>query len=638
MMIKKIILCLFICSASMLGNTDSIIKSNHLEKYMPREKVFKLLSIIEDRLNRLDINIISTIRTAEKISIDNHITEFLGDIYLDYGKYWKYAKDYHSSTYYIFRAITIYEKEKNLKKLAMALIYMAESYRASENYSEGNESAMKGLKLGKQINDNNSIAFAYNRLAAIYYQKNVRFEKYIPSIENENLVKECIKLADTAIFYAQKTNNNDIIISSYSIIGACFREKEEFKSALEVLNKALLMCKSVPDSSYSIYNTPNVLGNMVKVYEKMKEFNKAIELANESMEYSRKRNIIFNNLYMVQTLSGIYEGIGDYKKANEYKTIAFRELQDMYATFTNRTINEIQKRYELENKEQILAANLKTQRYQTLAVLISLIFITTVLIIVVLRGRSIHNKNEIITNQNKELETLNATKDKFFSIIAHDLRNPIHAFKNMLEVLVDEESNFTKEEIHEMIGLLHKNSINLSNLLENLLTWSRSQRGIMPFNLTDVRCNDIIKFSHDSVKQLALDKEISIIEENISNSEKLICDINMINFVLRNLISNAIKFTPKNGNIILRTFRVNDEQVFVVEDTGIGIPEKILINLFDLSNTCSTPGTNNEKGTGLGLVLCNEFINKHHGKIWVESQPGKGSKFYFSIPVTATNS
>ncbi len=229
------------------------------------------------------------------------------------------------------------------------------------------------------------------------------------------------------------------------------------------------------------------------------------------------------------------------------------------------------------------------------------------------------------------LRELNATKDKFFSIIAHDLRSPFNAIMGFSDLLVENVQEKEYDNIEEYSQIIHTSSQRALNLLTNLMEWSYSQTGKMEFNPEYFEAislvNDIIEMSNDSAQQ----KSISIIKE-FPRSAPVFADKSMISTVLRNLISNAIKFTFTGGIVTINIEQKKAEVLITISDNGVGMRQDVIKKLFSIDQTYSTVGTNKEKGTGLGLILCKEFINKHNGKIWVESEPGHGSKFYFTIP------
>lgn len=231
-----------------------------------------------------------------------------------------------------------------------------------------------------------------------------------------------------------------------------------------------------------------------------------------------------------------------------------------------------------------------------------------------------------------ELKYVNAQKDKFFSIISHDLRGPLGGVKGMIEILLDEKDAFTQKELHEFYRELHKSISAQSSLLEDLLEWSRIQSNRVEFLPKYLNCNSEVLGVFALLKQNALLKKI-ILKHDVRADLLVFADSNMLQLVLRNLVSNAIKFSYENSEIIVTVNEINNSTVFCVSDNGVGISKENIEKLFRLDVQLTTDGTKKEKGTGIGLILCKEIVAKHHGNIWVESEVGKGSKFFFSFPV-----
>ncbi len=244
-----------------------------------------------------------------------------------------------------------------------------------------------------------------------------------------------------------------------------------------------------------------------------------------------------------------------------------------------------------------------------------------------------------INKYNKELVEINATKDKFFTIIAHDLKNPLSVLISSSEIMANSEFNLSINEFQKFSKEISNSSRKLYELLENLLTWTRSQTGRIEYNPEFIRLNDFAINSTSVLKNNAKNKNINI-NYNIPNEIEVYCDFNMISTVFRNLVSNAIKYTPNNGKIEITvdkylTSPINNLKYvqISVNDTGIGISEEGLKKIFRIDEKYSTAGTNKEKGTGLGLIVCKEFIDKHNGEIWAESKNSDGTKFKFTLPI-----
>ncbi len=234
------------------------------------------------------------------------------------------------------------------------------------------------------------------------------------------------------------------------------------------------------------------------------------------------------------------------------------------------------------------------------------------------------------TKVQKSLQ-LNADKDLFISILAHDLRNPFNSLLGLSDLLLENIHVYDIHEIEEIVSLLNKSAQNTSKLLEDILMWARAQSGNIPYEPQKINILDTCKGVSGFFHPIAEAKDITI---NCSAVEgiNVLADSNMIEAMLRNLISNAIKFTENGGQIDIDTKKDQAHIILTVSDNGIGLEPETIKKLFNVSKFFSSKGTANERGTGLGLVLCKQFIEKHNCKIWVESEFGKGSKFSFTLP------
>ncbi len=244
-------------------------------------------------------------------------------------------------------------------------------------------------------------------------------------------------------------------------------------------------------------------------------------------------------------------------------------------------------------------------------------------------------KQYTIEKANEALQQSNAEKDKFYSVIAHDLRSPFVAIKGFAELISDNIKENNLKNIEEYSDALSKSSGQALLLLDDLLSWSRVNSGRMIFTPKEFSLNEIIdestQYFNDTIKQ----KSITI-QKDIIKKINVFADKSMISTVLRNLISNAIKFSFSGGKIVISCSIEGNQATVSVKDTGVGIPDNVISKLFDTDSHYTIEGTEKEKGTGLGLILCKEFIDKHQTKIWVESEEGKGSTFYFTLPYRPT--
>jgi len=238
---------------------------------------------------------------------------------------------------------------------------------------------------------------------------------------------------------------------------------------------------------------------------------------------------------------------------------------------------------------------------------------------------------ETLVKSETNLREINAEKDKFFSIIAHDLKNPFHSILNFSDLLLKHYSTYDKEEVLTFIKMIHESSSQAFNLLDNLLHWSRAKSGRMNLQPAAVDLHDIVTKNISLLEVAAREKNIHV-TNLVKPKTVALCDENMISTVIRNLISNAIKFTRPTGKISITSHEKTNSHEISVTDTGVGITQEDFTKLFRIDAHFSTTGTANEEGTGLGLILCREFVNLNNGSIRVVSKPGKGSTFTVELP------
>lgn len=309
----------------------------------------------------------------------------------------------------------------------------------------------------------------------------------------------------------------------------------------------------------------------------------------------------------------------------------------LYSSVTGKVSTVSKNMQILKNKQE--KQIMMEKNVQRIYLLLFIIIMTVFLIILFYSRLRIQKKNIVIINEKNEalekanllLDDANKTKDKFFSIIAHDLKNPIGAIKSTSEILNNEYDLFESTDIKESIEDIYKSSVSVLNLLESLLSWSRSQRGIIDFTPENFHLILLINNIFQLFKNSVVNKNIKL-TKNIDEDFLIYADSNMLNTIIRNLVSNSIKFTPENGEINITAIKEENNSIIIISDTGVGISKENQEKLFNFGTNITTPGTNNEKGTGLGLILVYEFVQKHDGKIEIESEVGKGTKFIITLP------
>ncbi len=253
--------------------------------------------------------------------------------------------------------------------------------------------------------------------------------------------------------------------------------------------------------------------------------------------------------------------------------------------------------------------------------------------VIKIKNDELETERNLLRQANLDLSRLVAEKDKFFSILAHDLRNPFNGFLGLTEVMADDLPDMTRDEIHGMALSLKKSAINVFGLLENLLDWSRMEQGLIPFNPAEIQILPIIEESIVPAMEVAKNKEIGITYD-IPSDLVVFADPNFIQAIVRNLVMNAVKFTPRGGLVTISAKPTAHRFIEIaIQDSGIGMSEDMVDNLFHFDGQTNRKGTAGEPSSGLGLLICKDFIEKHHGKMSVESKEGLGSTFYFTLPI-----
>jgi len=298
---------------------------------------------------------------------------------------------------------------------------------------------------------------------------------------------------------------------------------------------------------------------------------------------------------------------------------------------------EIQKLDELRQAREREIAEQRRFRNTLFLVVILILVITGLLFILYLvkhrANRTLRASQRAIEERNIQLQQLNSTKDKFFSIIGHDLKGPLNSLTSFSHLLINHTDQMSKDEIRMLASDLDKSVRNLFALLENLLQWARSQTGNIDYTPEVFSLNAVLEENRNLLEAQAQQKDIRI-ELDAPEPTTVKLHKASINTVVRNLLSNAIKFTPEGGMIRAGIRRSSDAVAFYVSDNGVGISQEAIARLFRVDSKISTKGTAGEKGTGLGLILCADFVRRNGGQISVTSEPGKGSVFSCVFPIS----
>jgi len=351
---------------------------------------------------------------------------------------------------------------------------------------------------------------------------------------------------------------------------------------------------------------------------------------------------ILNNQKKIQLniyskLTEAYLGINDLKNAINCQKKQI-EIQDLILSgAANIKIEQLQAIYEIDKKNSQIIELEKQNEINSLIIKqhrISQLLMIIGIFIAFLISISIYWFYNKMRHKNLELKEMNAAKDKFFAIIAHDLRGPTGSLASFLEHINDTFNEHSPAELKEILLALYKSAENVSVLLENLLIWAQSQLNKIEFSPTEFNLTDVLQTSIKGLKQVADNKQIDIKYE-LDDQIFVLADPNMVQTIVRNILSNAIKFTHRGGSVIIRSAAENDSRACIsFTDNGVGIEQSALSKIFDITTTLHNTGTEDEMSTGLGLILVKDFIDKNNGTVTIESKKGKGTIVSFTLPAT----
>ncbi len=697
----------------------------------------------------------TSISIAQNIEADvlnmsqNEITEKYLDIAYEYLN--KSEPFFEKSLNFAQKAFDIAMKNKDYKNATRSLYIIGQAYQYLGNYKDEIISYEKGLKLAKQINDNENI-FLFNSLIANYKAKNERYQEsieyYLNCLDvigkNNNIqqlawlynqlgvayfhlskYEKALEYYFKALALKENTKDNKGIARTYLNIGTVYSEINNYKNALTYLQKSLTIAEK--NNLFSLQaiilnNIGNIEQAMEEYQKSIKHFKKALKLKNkledlngiastnnnigtayeELGEYLTAKKYYRNALAIslrINDLNGIavsfrnlgnisiklgnietaivylnnaitmadtndlpavrknayysyailYSNLGNHKKSDKYYNRHIR-LRDSLnnAEYRNR-MAQLEILYETEKKEREnkllrLENEAKTnaiQQQQTLitflVVVAGLIFLLVVLVLKNNKERrrysqQLEDKNKKLTESEHKLKINNATKDRFFSIISHDLRNPFAALSMVVDNLKYNLDIMNKNKLAKVVTSLEDTVNGTNDLLLNLLEWSRTQTNRMQYLPKKIDVAELFNKNIPLLQSNAETKQIRI-HKSFERNCTVFADEDMLNTIIRNLVSNAIKFTPRNGNISIVISRKNGSIETNVIDTGVGIAPENIEKIFRIDAKIKSKGTDNEEGTGLGLILCKEFIDKHNGSIEVKSELNKGSIFTFRLPV-----
>jgi signal transduction histidine kinase len=590
--------------------------------------------------------------------------------------YYGWSKFIEASDYYN-RALMIFKKYQYFEGIAQTLRELARILGHWGEYDEALSKHQEALKFFEEINDQEGIAEVYTGMGLIYKELGSverAFEFFRRSLEiyekagktpeivnltlhigdiylQRNLYEKALEYYFKGDEIGKGLDNKKLKAITLSNIGEAYNQKGDYLLALDYQKKSIALKEEIGDKlRLAISYT-----EMGIIYANVEDYPKSLLYLNKGLELAKELNFKYQIIKSYNYLSDVYSRLGNYQKSLGFYKNYIEARDQVYSEESKQTMAELQARYQVERKEkenerlrhsqQLNKAQIRNQQLLIGSVLI-ILFILFALALVFhkryqqnqklniqlsLKNKEIEDHQKNVESLNAELKAANNTKDKFFSIVAHDLKNPFNSLLVLSELLLDDYEILSDDERKQFIYQIKFSAKNTYSLLHNLLEWAAAQSNKISILKEKINLAALTSEAIILLKPIAKNKKISI-KSKIPDKILAYADRNMISTVILNLLTNAIKFTPQEGNVEIRSYEKNNHVEVEVADSGIGISVTNQKKLFRPDEKFQTDGTEKEKGTGLGLILCKEFVEKNNGEIWVDSKEGKGSKFYFSLP------
>lgn len=581
--------------------------------------------------------------------------------YLLLGNAWYFKSMYDSAISSFTTAAQLLAARYDSSGLSKAYNGIGLGYYFLSNYERSFEFHKKALEIREQIHDP-QVSSSYNNLGLVltdlgskemalsYYKKalqaKIDFRQFVAlstTLTNIGNMYRSRGDLDSAILYELKNlrhldsiPDNRNLATCQNNLSISYLDSKKFSEAEKYALRALSLEKKLKRE----FEIINVCKNLSIIYEGKKQLGLSSVYIDSIFHFVQKPNT-FRSIVSVYSqkaridsmrgdLSSAYKNLGKYIKWKahfdelERKEVVL-ELEKKYQSeIQNQEINRLQQ----ENTIKDLEASSANQRQ---IFLVSGLLLLLVSIVVLYNRYQLKQRtSKVLDEKNTELQKLNGFKDRMFAVISHDLRNPVDAFNTIIESLNQNLQHASAEELKEFLASTLDSAKDLKSLLNNLLEWSLIQIGKLPFNPQSVALSNVVSESVSHIESMAVLKKIRI--TSTIGSEQVLADRSMITIIVRNLISNAIKFSDDGKSIHLHSFTQNGSVVFSVADEGIGMKPEELSKLFKQEENMRTIGSSSSKGAGIGLLLCKELADKNGGKIYAESEEGKGSTFYLELP------
>jgi signal transduction histidine kinase len=531
-------------------------------------------------------------------------------------------ESYSMSMDYIERALAIFEMEKDSAGIANCYITLGHTYRRLQNRPEEIKFHLRSYEIFTALKDYERIGVAAHNLGESYF--------------NNRELSKAKQLTLAAIEANDSLDNRAVLSACYKVLGLIELANKNVDVATLHFQNVLKISNELGENSQKVATIESIL-QLANISESKKDSEAQLRYLLEAAEFSKKYSLpihlqtAYNKLILYFSIRNSQKKVQQYIIAYQITSDSLnqKQLQDRYS-LTNSIIkvHELSKsKNDLEKLNALQLQRIKSRNSLLAVIAISTLFLVLLVVRLARVNRKLNSQNVIIDAQRKDLEILNSTKDKFFSIVAHDLKSPLSSLKSFSSLLINHYDALSKEEILSMSEQLKTSVDNTVKMADNLITWAKMQMNDVQFNKETLEVEQILSNIYLVYKEVAQKKGIKMTCA-IGKDLKIEGDRNQIEFIIRNLVNNAIKFTAEGGTINISANKTEHNVIQIaVIDTGVGMSEKIKNDLFLIGRQRSMRGTAGENGTGLGLMLSQEFLKLNDGQIDVESEVGKGTRF-----------
>ena len=565
---------------------------------------------------------------------------------------------YDQALEHYLQALELYEELDSVAIVARVLNNIGVVYLHQDDYEQAEEFFLRSFEINEVLDDDRHVAFSLNNLGTVYKQKG-ELDRALTYLERARDIRE---------------ENEDLRELAITIrtIGYLKFKKGQHYEAIDILSEAKNLYLQVEDQR----SMARLLRDLGEIYTAINQYQRAEDYFRRSLQKSEYLGLPLLSHKTYLHLSELMARQQNYEQAYIYQE-KYLELRDSTQDEeSRRRVIEMQMMYDRERQaseielltksNEIAELSLEKQRLFQQFLIVVIVLILLILVAIYYRFREAKRINRLLESQKEEivdsnnrlkdlnnslieekrkvdelnkrlreseshLREANKTKDKFFSIISHDLRNPFASIVSFSRILKRDIQDLSKEELQELARELDKSVIKISSLLENLLQWSRTQTGKINYQPEYFELDSVISETVKLFSGAAREKNVEIVDKTAKYT--VYGDMNMTETIVRNLLSNALKYSYPGGKVEIAARRDNGMLEVSVKDEGVGIPEADQEKIFRVDNLFSTYGTRDEKGSGLGLLLCKEFTRHQGGDIYLKSEEGMGSEFSFTIPL-----